>query len=160
MLAAILTLCCAINVSAQRMDDATPAAGSKAPDFTLPDLNGQNLSLSSLHGKYVVLDFWATWCVWCIKGFPKMKEYYEKYQDKLEIVGMNCSDPKSKWKECVSENELPWPQVRIPKDSQLYDDYVMNGLPTKVIVDPKGKVVTMYLGEDDEFYKILDGLLK
>lgn len=160
MLAAILTLCCAINVSAQRMDDATPEAGSHAPNFTLTDLNGQKLSLTSLRGKYVVLDFWATWCGWCIKGFPKMKKYYEKHRDKLEIVGMNCSDPVDEWKEAVDEYDLPWPQVNVPKDSKVFDDYIISGLPTKVIINPQGKVVTTYLGEDKEFYDILDKTLK
>ena len=54
---------------------AFEAADVEAPDFTLNDINGQPPKLSSLRGKYVILDFWGSWCVWCIKGFPKMKEY-------------------------------------------------------------------------------------
>ena len=52
------------------------AEGQMAPDFTLKDLQGNDLSLSSLRGKYVVLDFWGSWCGWCIKGIPDMKKYY------------------------------------------------------------------------------------
>lgn len=56
------------------------ASGVEAPDFTLNDINGKPFSLSGLRGKYVVIDFWGSWCIWCIKGMPKMKEYYEKYK--------------------------------------------------------------------------------
>ena len=65
------------------------ATGVEAPDFTLNDINGKPLSLSSLRGKHVVLDFWGSWCGWCIKGMPQMKEYYAKYKDKLEILGID-----------------------------------------------------------------------
>ena len=82
--AVILTLCGAISSFAQ--------APAKAPDFTLSDINGKSLSLSSMRGKVVVLDFWGSWCVWCIRGIPDMKKYYEKYKGKFEIIGMDCGD--------------------------------------------------------------------
>ena len=66
------------------------ATGTEAPDFTLNDLNGKPLSLKSLRGKHVILDFWGSWCGWCIKGIPQMKEYYNKYKGKLEILGIDC----------------------------------------------------------------------
>ena len=75
--------------------------GAEAPDFTLNDLQGKPLSLSSLRGKYVVLDFWGSWCGWCIKGIPDMKKYYEKYKGKLEILGIDCRDTEEKWKAAV-----------------------------------------------------------
>ena len=62
------------------------AAGVEAPDFTLKDIKGNDFKLSSLRGKIVVLDFWGSWCGWCIKGMPKMKEYYEKYKGKFEFL--------------------------------------------------------------------------
>ena len=71
------------------------AEGKPAPDFTLKDLQGKDLSLSSLRGKYVVLDFWGSWCGWCIKGIPEMKKYYEKYKGKLEILGIDCRDTEA-----------------------------------------------------------------
>ena len=74
-----------------------------APDFTLNDLSGKPLTLSSLRGKYVILDFWGSWCVWCIKGFPQMKEYYQKYAGKFEILGIDCNDPEAKWKAAVEK---------------------------------------------------------
>jgi len=91
------------------------AAGTPAPDFTLNDINGKPLSLSSLRGQYVLLDFWGSWCVWCIRGIPQMKEYYQKYSGKFEILGIDCNDSESKWKEAVAEYELPWLHVYNPE---------------------------------------------
>ncbi len=134
--------------------------GDEAPDFTLDDLSGKPLSLSSLRGKYLVLDFWGSWCGWCIKGFPKMKEYYQKYAGKFEILGMDCSDTKEKWQAAVKQHQLPWLHVYVPKGSTLLTDYLITGFPTKIILSPEGKVVTTVIGEDPKFYDILDELFK
>lgn len=147
-------------VEQQSHKEQSLAAGSQAPDFTLNDLSGKPLSLSSLKGKYVVLDFWGSWCGWCIKGFPKMKEYYTKYKDKMEILGMDCSDTVEKWKKAVSDNELPWLQVYVPKDSKVTADYMVNAFPTKIVLSPEGKVIATVVGEDPKFYLMLDELFK
>ena len=57
--------------------------GELAPDFELPNLQGSNVKLSSLRGKYAVIDFWGAWCIWCVRGIPHMKEAYTKYKDKM-----------------------------------------------------------------------------
>ena len=133
-----------------------------APDFELPNLQGSTTKLSSLRGKYVVLDFWGSWCIWCIRGIPSMKEAYSKYKDKMEILGVDCRDTEEKWKAAVEEHQLPWMQVRCP-DAQLQSlaaQYNIEGFPTKVIIDPQGKLVKTVVGEDPEFYKFLDELFK
>lgn len=136
-------------------------AGQMAPDFTLKDTNGKSLSLSDLKGKYVIIDFWGSWCVWCIRGMPKMKEYYKKYSDKLEILGVDCNDPEQKWKDTVKRLELPWKNVYNPKNSyKILEDYDIQGFPTKILVDPQGKVVKYVCGEDPAFYTFLDEILK
>ena len=136
--------------------------GAKAPDFTLNDINGKPLALSSLRGKWVILDFWGSWCGWCIKGMPKMKEYYAKYNNKLEILGVDCNDTVEKWKKAVADNELPWLHVYCGKDAK--EDpmvlYGVNAFPTKVIINPKGKVAKIIVGEDPAFYDYLDEMLK
>lgn len=132
------------------------AAGVVAPDFTLNDINGKALSLSSLKGKYVVLDFWGSWCGWCIKGFPKMKEYYNKYKGKFEILGIDCNDTQDKWKAAVQKHELPWLHVYNTRDSKVLADYAIQGFPTKIIVGPDGKIVKTVVGEDPSFYTFLD----
>ena len=144
----------------QKEQDEKLPVGSMAPDFTLDDLNGQPLSLKSLRGKYLILDFWGSWCGWCIKGFPEMKRYYQKYKDKMEILGMDCNDSKAKWKRAVEENALPWKQVYVPKGSDLFEAYRISAFPTKVIISPEGKVVNTVIGEDVKFYEMLDKLFK
>lgn len=134
------------------------AAGVEAPNFTLNDLNGQPLSLSSLRGQYVVLDFWGSWCGWCIKGFPKMKEYYAKYKGKFEILGIDCNDPLEKWKEAVKKHELPWLHVYNTKESKVLSEYAIQGFPTKIVIGPDGKIVKTVVGEDPAFYTLLDEL--
>lgn len=147
---------------ARRQADAEVAAAKKqaagvvAPDFTLNDLNGKPLSLSSLKGKYVVLDFWGTWCGWCIKGIPQMKEYYNKYKGKFEILSIDCNDTEEKWKAGVKKYELPWLNVYNPRDSKVLSDYAIQGFPTKIIVGPDGKIVKTVVGEDPSFYTSLD----
>ena len=133
-----------------------------APDFTLNDINGKPLALSSLRGKWVILDFWGSWCSWCIKGMPKMKEYYAKYQDKLEILGVDCNDTVEKWKAAVAKHEIPWLHVYWDKekgDTPL-EMYAVRGFPTKVVIDPEGKVAKVIVGEDPAFYDYLDEVLK
>ena len=136
------------------------ADGSLAPDFTLKDINGNDLSLSSLRGKYLILDFWGSWCIWCIKGFPEMKKYYEKYSDRLEILGVDCSDTEEKWKAAVEKHELKWKHVYNPKDSKVEAMYAITGYPTKIIIDPEGKIVKTVVGENPAFYEFLDELFK
>ena len=137
---------------------AVEADGVEAPDFTLNDLNGKPLTLSSLRGKYVILDFWGSWCVWCIKGIPQMKEYYQKYAGKFEILGIDCNDTEAKWKAAVEKYELPWLHVYNTRDSKVLEQYEIEGFPTKIIVGPDGKIVKTIIGEDPAFYTLLDQL--
>lgn len=132
--------------------------GSQAPDFTLKDLKGNDLALSSLRGKYVVLDFWGSWCGWCIKGIPDMKKYYDKYKDRMEILGIDCRDTEQKWRDAVEKHQLPWLHVRNAGEPDVSVMYGIQGYPTKIVVDPEGKITKIVIGEDPAFYEYLDGL--
>lgn len=133
--------------------------GLEAPDFTLNDLNSKPLSLSSLRGKYVVLDFWGSWCGWCIKGFPEMKKAYAKHQGKVEFLGIACGDTEQKWKEAVAKHEIPWLNVLNENgDKDVSTIYGVQAYPTKIVIDPQGKIAKVIVGEAAAFYTYLDGL--
>lgn len=134
--------------------------GAPAKDFTLNDIKGNPLSLSSLRGKYVILDFWGSWCGWCIKGIPDMKKYYEKYAGKFEILGVDCNDTEEKWKAAVEKYELPWLHVYNPRNSSVLADYNVQGFPTKIVIDPQGNIAKIIVGEDPAFYTYLDSLFQ
>lgn len=135
--------------------------GKPAPDFALKDIDGRDFRLSSLfgRGKYVVVDFWGSWCSWCIKGFPAMAAYYNRYRERLEIVGVACHDKEERWKAAVAKNRIPWLQVISP-DGTTEVRYGVTGYPFKVILSPKGRVVGCFKGEDASFYGMLDRLLQ
>lgn len=134
--------------------------GSVAPVFTLEDIDGSLFTLSSLRGKYVILDFWGSWCGWCIKGLPKMKEYYQKYRNLLEIVGIDCNDRMQDWKKAVQAHMIPWINVYNHRTSDLCTKYAVYSYPTKIIIDPNGKIVKKTTGESEQFYEFLDSLIE
>ncbi len=152
---------------AKAQDNAAPveqviavADRDEAPDFTLMDIEGNSLSLSDLKGKWVVLDFWGSWCPWCIKGFPALKEAYKQYDGKVEVLGIDCGDTEEVWKEAVKKYELPWLQVYNPRGTDLTDRYGIQGFPTKFIIDPEGRVANVTVGEDPAFFDVLATLVK
>ena len=137
--------------------------GMDAPDFTLKDVEGNDVSLSSFAGKWVVLDFWGTWCRFCVQGIPAMKEAYAAYHPEgLEIIGIDCNEPEENWKAGVAKFELPWVNVYnpAPRGEGVGADYGVKAYPTKFIIDPEGKVVATYLGEDPAFYQALEQIFK
>ena len=138
--------------------------GEPAPDLTLKRPDGTDFRLSSLRGKYVVLDFWGSWCGWCIKGFPEMKRLYAIYKNRLEIVGIDCRDTPEKWLAAIGEHQLPWVNVRNPEDTPSAEDvsvrYAVESYPTKVLVDPEGRIVGKFAGEGPDFYEKLAEALK
>ena len=139
----------------------TLSVGRDAPDFTATDVHGNEFRLSSLKGKYVVLDFWGSWCKWCIKGFPEMKEAYAELKGKnVEFVGIACKDQPDKWRKTVADNELPWINVVNGKNPDITQIYFVKGYPTKIIIDPQGTIVNVTLGESPEFYLTLKQLIK
>ena len=129
-----------------------------APDFTAKDLNGKDFTLSSLYnkGKYILLDFWGSWCHWCLKAVPKMKAVYEPNKAKMEILSVDCNDTEEKWRKAVKEHDLPWLHVKSEKDNNIADMYGVQGFPTFILISPEGNVLKVQTGTDDEFYKWLE----
>lgn len=140
---------------------AKEASGTvPAPDFTLPDPDGRKVSLSDFRGKWVVIDFWGSWCGWCIKGFPALKDAYAKYGDRIVIIGVDCNDTKDKWRAAVKKYELPWLNLYNGNDRSLYKAYNIQGFPTKAIINPDGKIVDFTVGEDPSFFTRLASFIE
>lgn len=127
-----------------------------APAFTLVDLDGKNVSLSDFKGKWVILDFWGSWCGWCIKGFPELKEIYAKHKDDVVIIGLDNGDTDEAWRAAVAKHELPWVNLYNPKDSNLTKNYAVSGFPTKVIVNPEGKIANITVGHTPDYTKTVE----
>lgn len=136
--------------------------GSRASDFALGDISGKPFSLSSIAGKdkYVILDFWGSWCGPCVKGMPTMKSFYAKHREKLEIVGVACDESSGDvWRGAVQQLGLPWINVCNDDGSAVNKKYGVKAYPTKIVIDPEGTIVIKEEGESEDFYKKLETLL-
>ena len=134
--------------------------GSNAPDFTLEDMDGKPFSLLSLRGKYVIIDFWGSWCAPCISGIPKMKSAYEKHKEKLEILGVACNESSvDVWRNTVKHHELPWKNVYNDKLSTVNIKYGIESYPTKIVINPEGTILILERGEGDDFYSQLESII-
>jgi thiol-disulfide isomerase/thioredoxin len=135
--------------------------GAKAPDFTLEDIDGKPFTLSSLRGKYVIIDFWGSWCGPCIVGIPKMKSTYEKYKNRLKILGVACREESiDSWQNAVNQHKLPWINVYNDKLSAVNVKYGIEGYPTKIVIDPDGIILIREVGEGEDFYTKLESVIK
>lgn len=147
------------QVDDERAQRALASGTVDAPLFSLEDTQGKQVSLSDFRGKWVILDFWGSWCIWCVRGFPHLKEAYEQHKGQLEVIGIDCGDTRQKWLDAVAKYELPWVNVYKPEDNNLEQAYRVQGFPTKVIVNPEGKIVDITTGDDPAFYDRLNALM-
>lgn len=123
------------------------AVGAVAPDFSLPDTSGNDIALSSLRGKYVLLDFWASWCGPCRRENPNVVAAFNKYKDKnFTILGVSLDKPddKAKWIEAIASDQLEqWANVSDLQfwNSPVVELYSIRGIPQNYLIDPEGKIV-------------------
>ena len=126
--------------------------GTEAPAFTLNDREGHPVALSSLRGRYVLLDFWASWCRPCRASMPHLKDLYAQYHGKgLEILGISTDSKVADWMQAVSEDDTPWIHVL---DQGVAEIYGVHAVPTFFLIDPEGIMVGK-IDHDD-----LDGVLQ
>lgn len=124
-----------------------PAEKAFAPDFTLKTIEGRQITLSSLKGKVILLDFWATWCSPCKESIPHLIQLYKSYQDKgFELIGM--STDKAGEIEAVRRfahsMDIPYPIIMTPEE--VARNYKVTGLPTTVLIDRDGKIRERIVG--------------
>lgn len=130
--------------------------GGPAPDFTKPDINGKRVSLSEFRGKYVLLDFWGSWCGPCRAANPHLKELYAKYASKgFEIVGVASEkvsgqeQAEKMWKAAVEKDGLTWTNLLNNEQTMQQDVtamYSIEGYPTQILLDQQGKIIARWLG--------------
>lgn len=128
--------------------------GVAAPDFTQPSPEGTNISLASFKGKYVLVDFWASWCGPCRAESPNLVKAYEQYKSKgFEIFSVSLDDKKDKWLKAVKDDGYTWPQAGDLKgwENTAASLFGISGIPFNFLVDPNGIIVARNLrGEDLE----------
>jgi peroxiredoxin len=154
------------DVKQQKPAEATPSAqlavGTMAPDFSMPDTSGKLISLSSFKGKYVLVDFWASWCVPCRAANPGLVNAYNTFKDKnFTILGVSLDRNKNAWLKGIQQDNLTWTQVSDLKfwSSAAVDLFGLDEIPYNVLLDPQGKIIATHL-QGEQLQAKLEEVLK
>jgi len=135
--------------ASSQQQQAEPSSGASwvgktVPELTMPDPNGNDISISSFRGKYLLIDFWASWCGPCRMENPNVVKAYNEFKGKnFTILGVSLDKDKDSWKKAISQDHLAWSQMSDLKywNSQAVETFGFQGIPFNVLVDPSGKVI-------------------
>lgn len=146
----------------RRLVEASPTAiGAIAPDFTEYDVNDKAVSLKDFRGKYVFLDFWASWCMPCRHENPNVLTAFNQYKSKnFTVLGISLDRPgqKADWLAAIKKDGLTWTQLDDFKSSpgQAVTNYKVSGIPQNYLIDPAGKIIAKNLRGDELSKKLAD----
>lgn len=131
-----------------------------APDFTLIDLNGKEITLSKLKGSVVVLDFWGTWCHWCVKAMPKLQNVHEHFKGKnVVVLGISCQErAEADPKKFMADNKVTYNSLIF--GDKVAAQYGVRGYPTLYVISKDGKILTNKSGFSDTMDKELIELIE
>jgi peroxiredoxin len=125
-----------------------PKTGTKAPEFTLPTLKGETISLSDYRGKKVLINFWAAWCTPCTKELPALEAFKKAAPGDIEVISINI-DPDDHAQEFAEEAGVSFP-VLLDKDDKVNEEYQVISIPTTILIDASGNVINKHIGAMDE----------
>jgi thiol-disulfide isomerase/thioredoxin len=158
-----------LPTSEELVRNAEKKIGTFAPNFTQKDINGDVVTLEQFRGKYVLLNFWASWCVPCRRSHPHLMELINKYKnDHIQFIGFSGDGDRDTWVEAIEKDKLSstihinlFEKFNDENVRMLYNIYVF---PTKILIDPEGKILKINLGthqdgKGDEF-KEFDEILE
>ena len=134
--------------SSNNTNEGASWVDKQAPNLTMNDINGKPVSITDFKGKYVLIDFWASWCGPCRKENPNVVAAYNKYKDKnFTILGVSLDQDKDSWVQAIKNDNLAWAQMSDLKQwqSAAVSTYNIEGIPFNVLIDPTGKVIAQEL---------------
>jgi peroxiredoxin len=121
--------------------------GRPAPSFAAEDIKGRPIRLDAYRGKYVLVDFWATWCAPCVGELPRLQEAHRTYHEAgLEIIGVSLDESKTAVSDFAKVRKLPWPQIHnASSTADLVEAFAVGSIPATYLIDPEGTIIRLDL---------------
>jgi len=127
------------------------AFGQPLPSVSYPDADGKLSGLEKYKGKYLLIDFWASWCGPCRAAIPKVKELYNQYHDKgFDVVSISIDTDKGAWKKAMQQENMPWQQLLSSDKDKTMKEFQFSGIPTLYLIDPAGNIMQKFTGYSPE----------
>lgn len=148
----VLTVKTAPPAASDNANNSYALLNKQAPDLTMNDVNGKPVSISNFRGKYLLIDFWASWCGPCRQENPNVVAAYNRFKDKnFTILGVSLDEDKAAWQKAIAHDNLTWTHISDLKqwESAAVPAYGFDGIPFNVLVDPTGKIIASSLRGPD-----------
>ena len=149
------------KIQTPQQSNTTLAIGDMAPEITMNDVNDNSFSLNQMRGKYVLVDFWASWCAPCRDENPNVVAAYSQFKNKnFTVLGVSLDKNKEAWLNAIKEDELNWQHISDLKywNSAAVGLYGFDGIPYNVLINPNGKIIAIGLRGNDLINKLAEVL--